>query len=218
MKRIGLGLAFAVFVLIFSTEAMAGSLWMERERMGKGSMFVDRRARRIGDILTIVITETSTAETDADTKTKRESTIKDEVKSWIKVVLNSLGILPDIKAYSVPTTNLPKIDTTASHEYKSKGKTTRSQKFVAKMSAKIIDILPNGIFVIEGQKEIEINGERQYVTLTGEVRPEDITADNTVESSRIANAKISCKGLGTIGDKQNSKGLLEWFFDLAWLF
>ncbi len=209
----GLGLS-----LLFGPLAQASSLWQAREEMHKGSFFVDRRAHRVGDILTIVVSEISTAETSADTKTKRESTIKDEIKSWIKVVLNGLGILPDIKAYSPQVTNLPKIDTSASHEYKSKGKTTRSQKLTAKIAVKIVEILPNGNYVVEGEKEILVNGERQKVTITGEVRPDDVRDDNTVESYKVANARILYKGTGTVGDKQNNKGLLEWFFDLAWLF
>ncbi len=215
MKGI-LSLIAGMFLLM--PNVFAVSLWQAREEAHKGSFFVDRRAHRVGDILTIVIDEISTAETSADTKTKRESTIQDEVKSWIKVILNKVGILPDIKVFSPETSNLPKIDTSASHEYKSKGKTTRSQKLTARIAVKIVEILPNGNYIVEGQKEILINGEKQEITITGEVRPDDVRGDNTVDSSNVANARIFYKGKGTVGDKQNGKGLLEYLFDLAWLF
>ncbi len=216
MKRSGFLFLFFVFFGL-AVNAYAISLWEAREASGKTSFFVDRRAHRVGDIITVRITEVSTAETNADTNTKRESSIKDEVKSWIKLVLNGLGIIPDIKASKVSHNLLPKIETTASHEYKSKGKTTRSQKLTASITAKIVAVLPNGNYVIEGQRSVLVNGERQEITLTGEVRPDDIDGDNTVLSSKIANAKIHYKGTGTVGDKQN-KGIMEWIFDLAWLF
>ncbi len=216
MKK--LGALFILFVLLGpSMDGYAVSLWQAREASGRSSFFTDRRAHRVGDIITVKITEISTAETNADTNTKRESSIKDEVKSWIKLVLNGLGIIPDIKASKISHNLLPKIETTASHEYKSKGKTTRSQKLTASITAKIVAVLPNGDYVIEGQRSVLVNGERQEITLTGEVRPDDIDGDNTVLSSRIANAKIRYKGTGTVGDKQN-KGIMEWIFDLAWLF
>ena len=204
-------------LLCIPSDGYAISLWQERENSGRESFFSDRRAHRIGDIITVKIVEASTAKTDANTNTKRESTIQDEVKSWVKVVLESTGIIPDIKASKVAHNLLPKIDTSASHEYKSKGKTTRSQKLNASITTRIVAILPNGNYVIEGERSIVVNGEAQEITLTGEIRPEDITGDNTVLSSRIANAKIRYKGTGTVGDKQN-KGILEWIFDLAWLF
>ncbi len=215
MKR-SIGLVLGLLWLC--SNLFASSLWQAREEMHKGSFFIDRRAHRVGDILTIVVSEISTAETSADTKTKRESTIQDEVKSWVKVVLNKMGILPDIKAFSRQVDNLPNMDVSASHEYKSKGKTTRSQRLTAKIAVKIVEILPNGNYVVEGQKQILVNGERQEVTFTGEVSPEDIRDDNTVESYKVANARIFYKGNGTVGDKQNGKGLLELLFDLAWLF
>ncbi len=208
---------FVCASLLLSHMSYAQSLWQAREEMGRTSFFVDRRAYRVGDILTVLIEEKSSAEVVANTKTERDSTIKDEVKSWIKVILNGLGILPDIKAITTAASNLPKIETDASHEYESKGKSTRGQKLTAQITVKIVEILPNGNFVVEGSRQVTVNGENQMITLVGEVRPEDISSDNTILSSKIANAQIFCKGKGVIGDK-HKKGILEWLFDIAWLF
>ncbi len=216
-KKVWLYLVVLILGVNWSERGLCISLWQERELSGKRSMFVDRKAHRIGDIVTILIQENSSATSDANTDTKRESDIKDEVKSWIKVILNSLGILPDIKALKVVNDYLPKIELSADHQYKSEGTTTRSQKLQARLSAKIVEILPNGNYILEGKQDVLVNGEKQTITITGEVRPDDITSENTVVSSAIANAKIVYSGSGTVGDKQK-KGLLEWIFDLAWLF
>ncbi len=195
----------------------AQSLWAVRESSGKGSMFTDRVAHRVGDVVTILIVEESTASATANSDSKRTTDIKDEIKNWVKLILKGSGVLKDIKATPLSTDNLPTLELSAENQYKAEGTTDREQKLNARITAKIIEVLPNGNFLIEGNREVLLNTEKQIITLTGEIRPDDILSDNTVLSSSIANAHIQYSGKGKLGDK-HGKGALEWLFDLAWLF
>jgi flagellar L-ring protein precursor FlgH len=78
-------------------------------------------------------------------------------------------------------------------------------------------VLPNGNLVIKGTRELLVNYEQQYITLTGIVRPQDLTRENVVLSSQLADANISIGGLGVVGDKQRS-GWGTWIFDFVWPF
>ncbi len=214
MRRVFL---LAVILLTCASFSYAQSLWQARENSGKGSYFTDRVAHRIGDLLTILIVEQSSATTTANSDSKRTTDIKDEIKNWIKLILKGSGITRDIKALPLSSSDLPTLELSAENQYKAEGSTDRSQKLNARITAKIIETLPNGNYIIEGSQEVELNSEKQIITLTGEIRPDDISADNTILSSAIANAHISYSGKGKLGDK-HGKGALEWLFDFAWLF
>jgi len=107
------------------------------------------------------------------------------------------------------------IDGAWKNTYKGDGRTARGNSFKTTLSAKIINILPNGNFQIEGRKKIVVNGEEELIKITGEVRPDDISADNTVPSYKVANVEISYKGKGTM--TQGAKPgiltrILNWIF------
>ncbi|MCX7991914.1 MAG: flagellar basal body L-ring protein FlgH, partial [Proteobacteria bacterium] len=94
---------------------------------------------------------------------------------------------------------------------------TRQSKLDATISAKVIEVLPNGNLVLESRKEIVINRENQILVLRGIVRPEDIQLDNTILSTKIADSKIYLVGEGVIGDKQG-QGWLVRIIDKIWPF
>jgi flagellar L-ring protein precursor FlgH len=93
------------------------------------------------------------------------------------------------------------------NEFKGEGTTKRSDSLVATLSAKVVEVMDRGLLRIEGYRELNINNERQYILVRGVVRTEDISMDNTVQSTAIADAQISYSGRGVLSDKQRT----GWF-------
>jgi len=83
---------------------------------------------------------------------------------------------------------------------------------IANITAKVIEVMPNGNLIVEGRKEVTIEKEKRFIILSGMVRPEDIEFDNTISSSKVADARIEYTGTGVISDKQ-SPGVLHRIFD-----
>lgn len=165
-----------------------GSLWQP----GSRHFFQDSRAREIGDILTVIISEQAEAESEANTETVHEN----EATSGVSYLAEVMGeqILPGI-------TN--DLETERENEFTGEGSTDRSDSLQGRVAAMITHRLPNGYFVIEGRREVLVNFEKQIMTISGIVRPEDITGDNTVTSDKIAEARISYAGEGVIDEVQN---------------
>lgn len=163
------------------------------------SMFADCRARQVGDIITIEIVENATAQASARTATTSENKASLEGGGS-----GSLGFIP-----------LFGLDGKQKNEQKGDGRTSRQGALRTTLTAKIVEVLPNGNMKIEGKKVININGEKQQTVLTGIIRPEDITPENTVPSYLIADAKISYYGKGMIQDAQ-SPGVFARIFN--WIF
>jgi flagellar L-ring protein FlgH len=172
---------------------VADSLWKETNR----SLFADRRAVKEGDVLTVLIYESTTASSRADTKTS-----KSDSASTKPGVGPLLSLLPE---WSVSG----KTGSQAS------GSTTRTGTLVGKISVVVKEVLPNGNLKVEGSRTVGVNGEKEKIVLTGIVRPEDISPENTVASTAIAQAEIHYEGKGPVGSKQR-EGLLTKL--LRWLF
>ncbi|PKN65459.1 MAG: flagellar biosynthesis protein FlgH [Deltaproteobacteria bacterium HGW-Deltaproteobacteria-15] len=192
-----------------------GSLWRGN---GQKSLFRDLRAREVGDLVTVNIAESSKASKKANTKTSRESSIEagiNNVLGWegkIKEIA-SLGN-KNVRA-AVDANNLFKASLENEHE--GKGETNRDESMTASITARVTSVTPDGNLYITGTREVRVNNETQYITLTGLIRPEDISPDNTVLSSYIADAKIAYSGSGPVSDKQRP-GWLTRLVDFAWPF
>jgi len=106
---------------------------------------------------------------------------------------------------------------TSANSLKGAGDTTRSSKLSASISARVLKVLDNGNLLIEGRRQLTVNAEDQYLVITGIVRPEDITAINTVASQYIADARILYTGDGVINDKMRP-GWLTRVVDWVWPF
>lgn len=171
----------------------ASSLWVESE-----SLYSDAKARRVGDLVTMIIVERSQASQSATTETGSDG----------KVQVGPIA-LADI----VPV--IPPVSAGGSDSSSAKGSTTRGGTLNARMTAQVVDVLPNGTLAIEGRQTIIVNEEEQIIIVSGQVRPEDIAPDNTVLSTFVANATIAYHGTGPIAAKQNP-GLLTRIFN--WLF
>lgn len=212
------GVAAVMWGCLQAEPAHAVSLWSERSEL-----FIDHRAHRIDDLVTVLISETSSASRTATTTTGRESTIDDKVENWFSIdgLKNALNGLihsgNDVKSQPANTANLPAAKLSAKHDFSGTGTTSRNDNFVAKLACKVVEVLPNGNLVIEGTQSVTINAEEQMIVLRGTVRPEDVTPSNTVASYNVADAKIAYNGKGPLGDKQR-RGFLQWLGDKVWPF
>lgn len=174
--------------------ANPGSLW----KNGSTDIFADRLARKEGDLITIIINETSSASYKAETKAdKNDST---SINKGIGPILANL---------------IPNLEIGASSKNSGKGSTTAQGSFSARMTAVVKKVLPNGTLVIEGTRTITTNKDTQMIVLSGIIRKEDIRSDNSVLSVSIADAQIKTTGKGMIADRQRRgilTRLLDWIF------
>jgi flagellar L-ring protein FlgH len=202
MWLMGFGLWLAAGTAQAQTDQDAGSLFNK----GTKNPYLSRTAKSIGDILTIVVSETSNANyTVATTASKKDD--------------NSItkAVLPFISALKIPLLDqlLGGLSTGNQSSNAGNGATSQSGKFTARVTVTVKQVLPNGNMVIEGNRIIKINREEQQITFTGIVREDDIRADNTVLSERVAEAKITNLGKGLAADRQR-RGILTRILD--WLF
>ncbi len=109
------------------------------------------------------------------------------------------------------------IDASYQSSFSGTGATARNESMTAKMSARVIQVLPDGNLVIRGSQEILVNNEKQYITVQGVVRPADIGADNTVLSTYMADSRIDYSGQGDLSRKQR-EGWLSRLLDVVWPF
>ncbi len=170
-----------------SMQTGEGSLYAEASP--NWNLYSDFKARRANDILTIRVTENTSASSTADSQTGRKGTMKASTP-------NLFGLENHVA--SVPLSNL--LSTSSDSQFKGTGSTTRAGTLTAYLSARVVEVLPNGDMVVQGIKELKINNERQLLSLYGVVRPKDIGPDNVVASSNIANMQIQLDGKGIVSE------------------
>lgn len=186
----------------------SNSLWSENS-----SIFSDIKARNLNDIVMIRVIENVSALGKANTKTSRDSSLDASIDNFFGAPLN----LNKNNFWGKNNTFTPQVKGGMKDNFKGDGETTRQSKLDATISAKIVEILPNGNLVLESRKELVINRENQILVLKGIIRPEDIQPDNTVLSTKVADVKIYLVGDGIIGDKQG-QGWLVRIIDKIWPF
>ena len=187
-----------------------GSIW----QASSVGLTEDGKARRIGDIVTILVTETASASKQAATATGRSSSLSAGIPAFMG--LEGAGIL--LNNLGGKEANLSKlIDASASSKFDGSGSTSRKETLSATITAKVIDLLPNGNLKIEGRRNVKVNNEDQIVTVRGIIRQRDITPENTINSVYIADAQISYSGEGIISDRQKPGWLMN-LVDKLWPF
>ena len=173
----------------------------------KSSLFADPKAHRVGDIVTILVQESAVATTSANTKTsKDESANFGGVTGALSGLFKPLGIKHSL---------LGPFGTNDKRTSNGSGSTDRSGSLVTKITAVVKEVLPNGDLKIEGNRVVGINQEKQKVTISGIVRPQDVGPDNTVSSVSIAEMTVQYDGKGPVGAQQKP-GLITRLFH--WLF
>jgi len=180
------------------------SLW----RSGARAFFDDQRAKEVGDILTVAVKITDKAK--IDNTTKRSRTGEENVGSN-SLVAGVASQIASVIPFKVDPNNL--FNTNSNSSSSGTGSVDREEELDVSIAAIVTQILPNGNMVIEGKQEIRVNNEVRELLVAGIVRPEDISATNTINSTQMAEARISYGGRGQISDMQQPR-YGQQFFDI----
>lgn len=169
----------------FQNSARAQSLWHDESAR---PIYADKHASGVGDILTVVVQEVTTATKNNETKTEKNSSLTAAITSFLYP-----GFLTYKKA-------MPAVQYNSDLKHDGSGAINNSEAIVAHVAVKVIEVLPNRNLLVEGRRETSFAKEHQTIVLHGVVRPEDIQPDNTVLSYNVADATISITGAGTVSD------------------
>jgi flagellar L-ring protein FlgH len=162
-----------------------GAIWSPNSIFANLGM--DLKASRVDDLVTIVVLEKASAVATGDVKTQRASTAQ-----------SSIQAAGGITKAAGPWANLAKANTNT--QLQGTGTTSRGTTLTATVSARVVNVLPNGYLVVEGVKRVQVNSENQVITVRGVVRPYDLDPTNSVPSDRVAQMEIQVNGKGVIGD------------------
>jgi len=175
--------------------AAANSLW----RTGARSFFGDQRATNIGDILTVNIEIADSAQVNNSTQRSRKTSEESGIQALLGFEANLQKALPGTPSLD------PAVGFDSSSASNGTGSVNRQESVSLTVAAVIVDKLPNGNLVIGGSQEVRINNELRELLISGVIRPEDIAADNTIDHSKIAEARISYGGRGDISQVQRDR-------------
>lgn len=196
-----------------------GSLWQDDSALG--ALFISQKARKTGDIVTVNIVEASSASNQAGTQTERESSLSGGIDTLFgfENEFTSDDKYKNIRKYFNPFSVMgaATIKGSLNSEFDGSGTTSRSGNLNAFLTAKVTQVLPGGNLQITGTREVEINNEKLIITLTGVIRPRDISPENVILSTYISDAKITYSGSGVIDDRQRP-GWLANLINAVWPF
>ena len=164
------------------------------------ALFEDVRAHRVGDILTVQLVEKTAASKQAATTTKKEQDINLGVNTLLGGPVSYNGVDPLSASVS------------ANRDFSGDGASSQSNTLTGNITVTVAQVLPNGNMIVRGEKVLTINQGDEFIRISGIVRPVDVSPDNTILSTKIADAEIIYGGRGTLADS-NQKGWLARFFD-----
>lgn len=191
-RVLGAALTVAITGVAAPLAVPAQSLWKTDQ---PHSMFSDRRARNVGDIITIIVQETNTAKKENNTKTARKSSADYNISSFLYGPSAS-GLLTKGGKY-------PALKLSGAKDFDGGGSINNSESINTRVAVRVIEVLPNHNLVVEGRRETSFSGETQEAILRGTVRTEDVTTANTVLSYNVADATIKFVSKGGVTDSQN---------------
>jgi flagellar L-ring protein precursor FlgH len=187
--------ALALGVALVPSFASAQSIWRDDSK----TMFSDKRGVGVGDIITIIVQENTTTSKDNKTATSRKADVDASIASFL--------YSPAASGLLTKGGQMPAMKFASKNDFSGGGTIANSEKMIAHIAVKVVDVLPNKNLVIEGKRETSFSGEKQTMTLRGIVRETDVLGNNTVYSYNVADATIQIVSKGTITDSQR-KG---WF-------
>jgi flagellar L-ring protein precursor FlgH len=163
-------------------------------------LFADLKARRVGDVLTITLNESTAAAKSAITKTTKTT--------------SAVTTGPTLFGKSITTKGVPIFDTTlnGADSFDGEGQSSQSNSLAGSLTVTVVDVQANGNLVVQGDKTLHLNQGDEFVHIAGVIRPADIATNNTVTSDKLADAKISYSGKGVM-NSSNSMGWLARFFN-----
>lgn len=189
MRSLFRGVLFGMFLFLFAGECGAESLWVDGP-----SLFQDRRPSKVGDLVTVLISE--------------KTNLKDEAKSGLSKQ-NSSSAKDGTGLFDF----LKKLGFSTQSSSKGNGSMERTSNLNTTLSCLVTEVLPSGNLRIEGVREIQNQKEKVSLKIRAVMRPEDVEPDNTISSEKLADVTITARGVGTLSDTQNP-GLLSRLFNL----
>jgi flagellar L-ring protein precursor FlgH len=173
--------------------------------LGPISMIADKTARRPGDLITVRIVENQEVKNEETSQLRRATTLDYK--------LDSFDLAPDV------FDPLPRLAASSQDDFNGTANYEKNGEFTARITAMVVDVLPNGNLVIKGRREIRIDAETKLIEFSGVVRRVDIRADNTILSELVSDARVSYVGEGQLSDTTRRRGLgnllhrfLIWFW------
>lgn len=190
----------------------AGADSLFNQKMAKdGTLVAERKARfSPGDIVTVLVREEIAADTVANTNTKKESGVDSQAAAADNEFL--VAVPKDGGIGLVNESRLPNWAIDAKNEHKGTGSTKRSSTLTTTITCFVTQVLPNGNLMIEGSKKVSVNREDSVLNVGGVVRSKDVTAENTILSTQVANATVELTGKGPLWNNQK-RGLVTRFLD-----
>lgn len=186
------------------------SLWGDGS--GLGSLYSDHRARRLGDLVTVMVVESSEASREASTGLSRDASVAAGVSNLLGAP-SHLGL--DHLWGSKPFD--PSVNASTATSFKGEGTTKRKDVLRTRVAARVVNVLEDGNLVVEGRRQVKVNEEDQFLFVRGIARPTDILPDNTISSVALADAQILYGGSGNIAN-QTRPGWLYRAIDAIWPF
>ena len=204
----GLTLALLASLLLLRP-AGADSLFSQRAAQDAATISEKVNRFEPGDIITVLVRETLDASTTADTNTKKESDVESTAAAAANQFL--VGQKPDGNNILNPG-ELPNWAIESENETKNEGDTRRRNTLTTSITCTVVEVYPNDNIRIEGHKQVTVNREDSTVYVSGIIRSKDITAQNTVQSTQVADAVVRVKGKGPLWNNQR-RGLVTRFLD-----
>ena len=201
-------LALVIFVFNSSVCSNADSIWAKRPKNTR-RVYADDVARRIGDVLTVVISEDSKIDNKAKRDLKKEADKSTTFNGELGITTDNHSLLPRMPGFTMAAES--------DNELKSKADYKDERKYVDRITVVVMDILPNRNLVVLGTRHRNIGGDTQTVEVSGIVRPSDISFDNTVKSEQVADFRIVTRHRG-ISEPYTRPGWLGKIFDIIWPF
>ena len=225
MRRLREAVTALVVLASFAAPVGAVAQSIYREGAGAAMLYVDQRARAVNDIVTIVIVEQAASSLTANTKTEKETTRVAAITqfptmfdAFAAVTFKPIvkGLLGTYKPPSQAAEEDLRLSLLSKADHEGKGNIDRSQRVTGQIPARVVKVLENGNMVLEGRRSV-VNNETQVITLSGVIRPEDVTSNNTILSSQVSDAEIQMEGHGVLAEAQRP-GILFRFLDWLNLF
>ena len=190
LRRSWIGLVLPLLVLLWPLAAPAENLYVEGQYRSLGA---DNKAWRVGDTLTVLIVENSSATSNAETTDRRRNQLNAQLTRASHDQFNTSA--------------------SVSGDFDGGGRTQRAGKLVGQVTATVTEVLANGQLRLAGSQDLRVNDEQQRIQLDGTVRPQDISDGNVVLSNRIADANIRYNGEGILSERQRRawwRSALDW--------
>ncbi len=181
-----------------NAHAANGSIWQPGTNV---TLFEDTRAHRVGDLITVLIQENANATKSTNTTINKSDSVSAGLTSFF-------GVAPTLGAYN------PSIGATSAQKFGGNGATAQSNTFTTILQATVVQVMSNGNLEISGQKEVMLNGGHEFVRVVGVVRSADVSPQNTVSSTQIANARVEYSGNGSVYEAAKVPWLTSFFLSL----